>query len=181
MEEYHNGRTVYWGHWGISFLERQRDLTKNFGISRWKISFPVGNRGPIDSRPGDHFIYESIIKAWIEGEPWSDFPRTIPLPPGATLVPKILESKPLSELHDDFMEMLDYLKRDFSGPYTGGEVKEWELIHKIDQDWPNPWDEQEKEETCVCVGGYQDPCTPPCSEQEIAEMKEALKNGRLSR
>lgn len=58
------GRTVEWGHWGITFMERQPDPTKNYGVIVGFVDFPVGTRGPMDGLKRDH--YREICRAWVE-------------------------------------------------------------------------------------------------------------------
>jgi len=45
---YHLGRTVQWGNWGITFMEKQPDERLNFGVIVGSVQFPVGNAGPVD-------------------------------------------------------------------------------------------------------------------------------------
>lgn len=68
MAHYHEARSVQWGHWGIDFLDMQPDRTKNFGIIVARISFPVGNCGPIDGHLGSAIRedYQRMVARWIE-------------------------------------------------------------------------------------------------------------------
>lgn len=67
VEPYHQGRTVEWGHWGITFLDPQPDLTKNFGVIRGTLHFGVGSRGPIDGTVGSPLrtSYQARCNAWM--------------------------------------------------------------------------------------------------------------------
>jgi hypothetical protein len=58
------GRSVEWGHWGITFMERQPDRTKNYGVIIGFVDFPIGTRGPMDGLKRDY--YREICRAWIE-------------------------------------------------------------------------------------------------------------------
>jgi len=64
MARYHEGRTVEWGHWAITFMEPQPDPTKNYGVIIGHVSFPVGTRGPVDGLKRDY--YREICRAWVE-------------------------------------------------------------------------------------------------------------------
>lgn len=64
------------------------------------------------------------------------------------------ELKPLTEKVAEHTVMLDALKREFSDPQNGGTVYLWDIIHKIDPNWPNPWnaraDAMGMDENCIC-------------------------------
>lgn len=49
---YHLGRTVQWSHWGITFMDRQPDEAKNYGVIVGSLPFGVGPRGPVDGSVG---------------------------------------------------------------------------------------------------------------------------------
>lgn len=61
----YESRTVQWGHWGITFMDAQPDRSKNYGVIAGNVHFPVGARGPVDSRPGDRQRYQDMCAAWI--------------------------------------------------------------------------------------------------------------------
>lgn len=61
---YLDGRTVQWGHWGISFMDRQPDQSKNYGIQVAYLSFPVGTRGPVDMDRKEE--YRAMCKQWVD-------------------------------------------------------------------------------------------------------------------
>lgn len=60
---YHQ-RTVQWGHWGITFMDIQPDIAKNFGTIVGIVCFAVSTRGPIDAGPVRK-IYQDMCSNWI--------------------------------------------------------------------------------------------------------------------
>ena len=49
IDKRYTQRTVEWGHWGITFMDVQPDHTKNFGVIKGSVYFPVTNgMGPCD-------------------------------------------------------------------------------------------------------------------------------------
>lgn len=60
-------RTVEWGHWGITFMDVQRDRSKNFGAITAFLPFPVGNAGPIDGHTGSaaRQSYKQMCDRWM--------------------------------------------------------------------------------------------------------------------
>jgi hypothetical protein len=62
------GRTVEWGHWGITLMERQPDPLKNFGVIVGTIPFAVGARGPIDGTIGSELRrnLQARCDAWVK-------------------------------------------------------------------------------------------------------------------
>ena len=65
---YHQGRTVEWGHWGITFMERQPDERLNFGVIVGSVEFAVGNRGPVDGTYGSdrRQSLQAACDAWVK-------------------------------------------------------------------------------------------------------------------
>lgn len=63
MAIYHDQRTVYWGNWGIDFMNPQSDQTRNYGVLVGRIAFPMGKRGPCDLPKRDQ--YKEMCRAWI--------------------------------------------------------------------------------------------------------------------
>lgn len=57
------GRTVEWGHWGITFMEPQPDRAKNYGVVIGFVDFPCGTRGPVDT---PRTKWREICAAWVE-------------------------------------------------------------------------------------------------------------------
>ena len=56
-------RTVEWGHWGITFMDIQNDLTKNYGNIIGTVFFPIGTRGPCDLNNRNK--YNTMIDQWV--------------------------------------------------------------------------------------------------------------------
>jgi hypothetical protein len=68
-QPYHLGRTVEWGHWGITFMEPQPDLALNYGVITGYVGFGVVNGcGPQDGTLGSPLrqSYKAMCKAWVE-------------------------------------------------------------------------------------------------------------------
>jgi hypothetical protein len=68
IEPYHQRRSVQWGHWGITFMDQQPDLTKNFGVIVGTLHFGVGSRGPVDGTVGSpvRVAYQDCCNAWVK-------------------------------------------------------------------------------------------------------------------
>lgn len=64
---YHLGRTVQWGHWGITFMDRQPDERMNFGLVVGTLPFPVGAAGPVDGTVGSdtRLRLKATCDAWV--------------------------------------------------------------------------------------------------------------------
>jgi hypothetical protein len=62
------GRTVEWGHWGITFMDKQPDPMMNFGVIVATIPFGVGARGPVDGTAGSDLrkAYEAMCHNWVD-------------------------------------------------------------------------------------------------------------------
>lgn len=84
--DYHLGRTVQWGHWGITFMDRQPDEQLNFGIAVGTLPFAVGACGPVDGTVGSEtrLHLQAACDAWVRdcqlpagivrpGVRWPDF------------------------------------------------------------------------------------------------------------
>lgn len=67
LHHYHLGRTVQWGHWGITFSEAQPDERKNFGVIVAHWPFPVNANGPQDGTRGSpqRAALQQACDAWI--------------------------------------------------------------------------------------------------------------------
>lgn len=64
-----------------------------------------------------------------------------------------VETRTVAKLAAEHKEMLDHIKREYSDRTggRGGRVDMWELIHRIDPEWPNPWqDPDDPEGKCTC-------------------------------
>lgn len=60
-------RTVEWGHWGITFMDPQADLAKNFGVIVGTVYFGCGTRGPVDGALGSatRQMYQALCNDWV--------------------------------------------------------------------------------------------------------------------
>lgn len=52
------------------------------------------------------------------------------------------EYKPIMDRLQEHAVMLDELKHQFADRNGGGQVHLWNIIHRIDPEWPNPWREE---------------------------------------
>ena len=107
------GRTVEWGHWGLTFMERQPDLLKNFGVIVGQLPFPVGARGPISGTFGSAQRQEFLAACdvWIErGETPAGF---VPAEPGSPREPAPVDYRARYEaLRDMIVNDRDAVRQD---------------------------------------------------------------------
>lgn len=68
MDPRYSQRTVYWGHWDITFMDVQPDTSKNFGIIVASLPFGIGNCGPCDGTIGSPLrkSLKQACRTWIE-------------------------------------------------------------------------------------------------------------------
>lgn len=67
MTDYPTPRHAEWGHWSITFWQRDADTPRGHpGTMVAEVAFPVGTRGPMDAMPGQRERYRELIRAWVE-------------------------------------------------------------------------------------------------------------------
>lgn len=116
-------------------------------------------------KPGTRFLRDELVRRTREIKRlwlwWDDVvnQNQEALPP---LIPGLdfanIEERIIAKLQAEHTEMLDYLKREFA---RDGVTTTWDLIHKIDPAWPNPWkdpDDPEGKCTCFPTGPVKNDC-----------------------